>query len=1389
MNERRYLKKTILLCGESDGERFRRTFTVVRRIDEGASSVCYEAYHGKSGRGVLKEFYPRDAYALKRNRQGQLVLSPEFGDACSRFRKAEREYVRPYEMLLDVRQHSEDQEVATFIPAFEIYHGCAEDGTVIGTTYIWTPEPRLETFDRVCSEIHKHPGRSPERSLVTVLTAIESLTRCICALHCAGMVHRDIKPSNFGFVRRGNKTLTQTLSMFDINSICSVYDETERGMGTEGYMEPEARYESASNQTDIYSIGATLFHAVILTDEVREGGYLYRSEYYGRLRELVDSSRLIRASEANSHPRLRNILVTILQKCLCARERRYANCEELLADLETALYYALPSEIARRSLAGEKWILADAEKSLDANKEKNSMLAIQYHLYKHPLYQCLEEGGTSLRVLVIGFGNYGQKFLDVCLQAGQIRGLQLEVTVLSGDGADKELYLSERPELAEFFNIDGSLPDRGDSYGTVAFEVVRLTGVSQADADVLGRVVRERYGDRRPHYVFAALGEDGMNLAAAQACREAAGGPEQGCVASFVCEGSRIRIPGKAREGLCPLYVNAEMRKTELYPEIERMAFNTHLVWEKNLNVDYRSVRTDFRKAYNHDSCVSSVLSLKYKLYSMGIELERVSFEEAARLFGERISGEDARSIKNELMWIEHRRWVTEKLCLGWRGIQDLEECAGGMTRDEKRKRHVCILQSRPDQRLAEEYRTSQWDSISEEELSRLDELDQMSVRLHRMFREKAEEARGQNLLSGNSMAAIRALIENERGVMPAFQEWYSCLKDIRNGDKGKVRLYKGLKKAFLSTVDVLPEEKRRSVREQVKAFETLFYPFLAGAEYRDWKQDDTAFIENIPFVLTYTENICLAVPYAVGNNEALFGNVAAATVVNPASVLYLYLAEKEKDIRELEQSIPYVAEYMRKKQFRAAVDFILVYTEKAAPAVDRGIGEKLRRLSGGRVRRVRGIPMSETEELADLLGECLRERYAGRRMPAVEKNATGISRTLQGAGFYRTFPCYRFDSDSMTFQELSGCDMLGYIRKKPYITVADLAAFRLSVSESSNQPEFFEDYKELWKRYCSNRGAWKLLCEVLGSYAEKNDVLESFEKQPQQKKEIEQQEYSYVLPSACSRGAEKIINYLKEQNIAAKESSVNGYTTDSCKVRIFDCCGYREKYDRLFSNIYALMLPDSISLHLNPKNRRVSVVFDDLIVSEIRIAGGRSAELASLMRFFRDKGYVLNLVITPDWKMSFTYGTRRVKELLTAAGKLLEIYTYHEAKASGGFDDIVSSFEIDWGGTEIKNEFDCILTRGFRTLFVECKARTALEQEFYFKLSSLAEQFGINASAVLVVDTQEKNFPDIAAANALQRKRGSMMNVVTVWKPDEISDIGHTLLRIADGTYVSEEG
>lgn len=1391
MKDRQYLKKTILLCGESDGAVFKRTFVIVKKLSEGASSICYEAYHGNSGRGVLKEFYPQDAYALERTEEGQLIHSPEFQDACERFLRAEKEYVEPYEMLMAAKQNSENQDLSTFIPAFEIYHGCDENGNIGGTTYIWTPEPKLETFDKVCDEIHKHPNDNPEHKLVTVLSAIESLAKCICVLHSADMIHRDIKPSNFGFIKRGNETLTQTLSMFDINSVCSVYGKFDGVVGTEGYLEPEAGYEVVNNQTDIYSIGATLFYAIIVTDEAKSGGYLYKREYYDRLREMVDESRLIRASEANSHPRLRNILAEILKRCLCERTYRYENCEDLLDDLETALYYALPSDIARRSRSGGKWVLADVEKSLDVNKEKNSFLAIQYHLYEHPLYQCSSNKEEEINVLVIGFGNYGQKFLDACLQNGQIRNKKLHVTVVSDDLTDKEIYLSERPELADFFNIDGSLEEKEDTYGDIAFEITKLErGDQAANSAILQNIMCEHYDNKRPHYVFIALGEDSLNLAAANACKTAVEVFEIDCVVSYVCEGDQTSDENSPI--LYPLYVNQDVKNSAIYPEIERMAFNTHLVWEKNLNVDYGVIRADFRKTYNHDSCVSNVLALKYKLYSMGIDLKTTSFSEAARQFRAMISDKSNRGIKNELIWIEHRRWVTEKLCLGWRRIENLEDCAGGITKDEKNRRHVCIVRSRPDQKLATEYRANdnydKWDKASNSDLSQLDELDRMSVELHRMFARRAKAARKQNLLSGNNMAGIRGLIEGNRKAVVAFQEWYTCLKDIWNGDIGKVRLYKGLKSSFLDATDTLSEERRKSVREQVKAFEAVFNPILASMEYRDWKQDDVAFVDNIPFVLTYTENAYMVIPFAVGDNTDVFGNVAASTVVNPARILYLYLIEKKQDVRELQKAIPYVIEYMRKKHFKAAVEFVLAYNGTMLPVVNEEVVKDVIRLGEGRIRQVKRIVLDGTETVAEELEAYLKQRRVGKRLFAVEKNATKLSYMLQGAGFYNSFASYQFDSDSMKFNAMTGCDMFGYIKKTPYITVTDMAAFRLSSSESSNQPEFFDDYKELWKKYCEKSWLWKLLCDILGEYAEKNDTLASFKKKIPREKCQEPQEYHYILPFVCNRSVAKIIQFLKIQEVLEQGSRVNGYTTDSCEVVIVDHCGYRSEYDKLFSNVYALMLPDAITIYLNTKTHEVNVVFDNLVVEGVQIAGGKIAELSSLMDYFKGKGYVINLVISSDGRMSFTYATRQIKELLTTAGKMLEVYTYHKVKELGRFDDVVSSFEIDWEGTDVKSEFDCILTRGFRTLFVECKARSDIEQEFYFKLASLAEQFGINATAVLIADTQEKSFYDNAPINALQRKRGSMMNVVTIWKPDEINNIGHTLLKVINGTYVSEE-
>lgn len=1386
MSERKYLKDTILLCGESNGRPFPRTFTITKRISSsGGSAVCYEAHYDSSGNGVLKEFYPRNIYGLKRNSDGQLINSPEFGDAKERFKEAEKEYIEPYEMLLKAKRENKDLE--TFIPSFEIYHGCDSECNIIGSTYIWTSEPELKTFDKICDEIHKHPTINPEYKMVLVLNAIYNLTNCICALHKAGLIHMDIKPSNFGFRTLENEILTETLSIFDINSVCSFYNVPEKTMVTKGFTEPEAGYRLANSQTDIYSIGATLFNAIIVSKETKKNGYIYDSKYYDRLRELVDTSRLIQVSETNSHPRLRNILTTILKRCLCRREHRYTKCEDLLNDIKTAIYYALPSEIAQKYDSEEKWVLTDIQEFLDKNKEKNSFLAIQYLLYKNPLYKYASNEEKNINVLVIGFGNYGQKFLDICLQAGQIQDKTLNVTVLSDTDLDKVQYLKERPELEKFFSIDGSLKTLDDIYGNIYFETADFSKKDpKVNYEILKNTIYKNKNIGCPHYIFIALGDDSLNVSAARSCTSVSDRFKFACTVSFAFEGNSEEY-NILQKNIIPVFVNEDTKKLPDYSEIERMAFNVHLTWEKSLNINYSAVWKEFRKPYNYDSCISNVLSLKYKLFSVGIDLDKCDFLTAAKEFvAKGLNGEEKDNhIKNKLIWIEHRRWVTEKICLGWTRLDNLEECAGGVTKDERRKKHICIVRSRPDQMLSVKF-NDKWDTAEESELDKLDELDRMSVELHKMYVRKAEQINKENLLNSSNLSVIRKLVEENRKTKTAYLEWVACLKDIWKGESGKFKLYEILKNTLLEFANVFPKERRKSLSEQIKAFETTFYPILASAKYRDYKQDDIALINNIPFILTYSKSICMAIPYVFGNNNntEIFSNMAAATVVNPAKIIYLCNIQEVQHLNELKKTLPYVAEYMKKKHFRASVDFVITYPTSAT-FIDDSIEKEFIESTDRRIKRVKLIPTADDSEISDSILDYLEQRKKGKTIFAIEKNDTNLSGRIENSKAYHKFSSYKFNMNSQEFCSTVCCDAFLYINEKPYITVTDMIVSRQASSSKFSQPEFYEDYEKLWEKYHSNSGVWKTLCNVLKKHSEHNDVIVSFYKNYSKIIKNDTPFY-YIIPFVCRSSVEKIIDCLKSNNIVEPETRIENYTTDSCKVIIKDYYNSKKLYDRLFANPYKLFAADDIDAHPNANNSQVIIEFDNLLVNSVRIDKYIN-EIKELLEYFNNKGYIINLNISDDI-VSFTYATKQIKQLLTVAGRILEVYTYHKAKEIGKFDDVVNSFELEWEYPEIKNEFDCILTKGFRTLFVECKARTKIDSDYYYKLKSLAQEFGINAKAVLIADTQEKGHYGSSEINSTNRKRGDSIGITTVWKSEEISNIGLTLLSIISEKSESKE-
>ncbi len=1423
---RKLLNGKITLYGENEGRCFSRTFYIDSFINAGGTVICYSAHLERSGKGVLREFYPIDALSLERSEDGSLVHTQGDTDSRRRFEEKKERYLESYLSLLTAIRRDRSDDLATFIPAFEIYssrpsmplmQGKYQESMLTesipdtelyrkgdGTIYIWSPDPKVKTFEEVCCEIHKNitgisgqgTGHSPEEDLLLILNAVKKLTECIRKLHLLYLVHRDIKPENFGFKFRGGRILPDTVTLFDIDSLCSVLNKPDTIIQSDGYTEPELLSCDLSNQMDIYSIGATLFRALVYREDQEK--IIYDDLMYEQIGTMLENSPLISSAEANSHPKLVGILTNILKKSLAPRRLRYRSSSDLLNDIDDALFYVLPFEIAAKNYNGEKWVLKDVHK---ANLEEY-IVPLQYHVYQYPIYKALHDGRDKLSVSIFGFGKYSQAFLDIALQGGQIWGRKLSVTVYSDPDIDRiarksnrDLYFERREGLSLFFNVDGCDTFEGESYGDIQFSDFHMT---ENRAELTGRIqeilLKTMEEGNPPEYVFVSLGNDDLNDIVAEACLEAGETLDLDMQVHYVIE-DRVRKYPK-RPSVYPVYVRKDYSSSKEIAEIERMAFNTHLLWEKDLNIDFTSARNSYNMPYNHQSCVGMVLSIKSKLFSLGIDLDALGFLEAAAQY-DRILHEKGEEAENRLIYIEHRRWVTGKLCAGYKDFDNLNDCVAFYGKDEKGRRHCCMKRSRPDQLLLKNFQEDsfrKWDEGSNSALNKLDDLDRMSVELHRAYRRIAESAKTRNILNGDTVDAINFLIENNNNCIAAFQEWYVCMKDLLSGDRSRVYIYGSLKRAFTDSAESLSYSSRAALLQSISDLDNLLKPVIRSLEYRDYKQEDIVIVKNIPFILTYSANLCVCIPYMTGGRSDLFRNAASAVVLHPSSIIYMVYLESRTDYFSMRDTLPYAIAFMKKKNVMPDISFLICCGKDITGLRKEEIKDDLISLLGDRQGDIQVFENITDDTVTSVIDDYLNHEKKSKGVLLLERNTSVLGSILRGTGTYGRFSSFEFDPAAMNIKNINDCSHLLYIRKRPHISVADMAAFNLTISKANSQPEFYKDYLDLWRKYKSNKNAWKMLCDDLQKHAEAKDIIATFSVR---KDAAQTDEIKYILPIECCRTVKKILRFMKDNGLAGN-GSVKVMTTDTCELTIRNTAACREDFDRLFSDPYVLEQSDDIELvcrkhhpYIEAEVRHKSLIVRNAVLDEINKNNKKD-----LLRYFEGLHYIYNLNIKEN-SVSFVYAGKQIRQLLTMAGRILEIYVYHRVKAAGmtgkdqssRFDDLVSGYEINWEGTEVKSEFDCIVTKGFTMLFIECKARKELSQDFYNKLSGLAIKFGINAKAVLIADTDEKNSRyDRAEQNMLQRKRGSMMEIITVWKQEEIDQIEKVLFEISDGQYVQKE-
>ncbi len=178
----------------------------------------------------------------------------------------------------------------------------------------------------------REEGRLREREALRLFIPL-----CEALGHLAqhGVVHRDIKPANILIDHASGARLADLgLAFADDED----KDLTKQGgtLGTPAYISPEQAVDprSADVRSDLWSFGATLFHAVC-------GRPPFRAESAAEVLSCVLYARIPHPQELE--PSLSKGLSLVLRKCLTREpESRYQTPEELLADLERIRERRLP---------------------------------------------------------------------------------------------------------------------------------------------------------------------------------------------------------------------------------------------------------------------------------------------------------------------------------------------------------------------------------------------------------------------------------------------------------------------------------------------------------------------------------------------------------------------------------------------------------------------------------------------------------------------------------------------------------------------------------------------------------------------------------------------------------------------------------------------------------------------------------------------------------------------------------------------------------------------------------------------------------------------------------------------------------------------------------------
>jgi serine/threonine-protein kinase len=195
--------------------------------------------------------------------------------------------------------------------------------------------------ESLAQKMERHKGKLPEKE---VLEYCRQTALALQNAHLNGLLHRDVKPENIMIDQQGVAKLAD-LGLVRINRPGKTH-ESEKGLaiGTPFYISPEQAQgrTDLTPGTDLYSLGATLYHA--LTGRPPYDADTGREIMLKHVNEPVPDPRKV-------NPEVSATTARICMKLMSKKPKdRYEDGEALAEDLQRALDGAPPAKASARTV-------------------------------------------------------------------------------------------------------------------------------------------------------------------------------------------------------------------------------------------------------------------------------------------------------------------------------------------------------------------------------------------------------------------------------------------------------------------------------------------------------------------------------------------------------------------------------------------------------------------------------------------------------------------------------------------------------------------------------------------------------------------------------------------------------------------------------------------------------------------------------------------------------------------------------------------------------------------------------------------------------------------------------------------------------------------------------